>query len=115
MENPIVVLFSSQRRADAPIDDYRDLARRMGELVAVVPGYISSKTYTSRDGETLTVARFESEAALAAWRDNAEHQDAQRRGQEDFYDAYAVQVCRLEREYAFTQESGRAVLYPAGS
>ena len=74
----------------------------MRELVAEIPGFISYNTYEDQSGEGVAIARFESHAALDAWRKNLEHIEAQRKGREEYYDEYWVQVCDSVRDYRFS-------------
>jgi heme-degrading monooxygenase HmoA len=64
-------------------------------------GFISFKSYSASDGETISVIRFASEEALEAWRCHPEHQQAQRRGRESFYQRYHIEVLRHVRESRF--------------
>jgi hypothetical protein len=50
------------------------------------------------------LTRFESHDALDAWRKNLEHIEAQRKGREEYYDEYWVQVCDSVREYRYTPQ-----------
>lgn len=100
-DESVVVLFSTQLRPDAPIEDYTSDAGRMVERVRQMPGFLSMKRYTSDDGEAITLALFESEAALEAWRTDAEHVAVQQRGRDEYYDAYWVHVCSTIRKYRY--------------
>jgi heme-degrading monooxygenase HmoA len=51
------------------------------------------------DGVGITVSYWQSERAIADWRRNAEHQVAQRRGREAWYDDFVLRVARVERAY----------------
>ena len=99
----IVVLFRTRVRPDAAEAGYEATAQRMVERVSRMPGFVSFNWFTSPEGEELSVAQFESEEALAAWRNDPEHLEAQRRGKDIFFDAYHIQVCSLIREYGFTR------------
>jgi heme-degrading monooxygenase HmoA len=45
------------------------------------------------------VSYWESSEAIAAWKRNAEHLQAQRLGRERWYHAFRIRICRVEREY----------------
>jgi heme-degrading monooxygenase HmoA len=94
----IVVLFNAERREEIDLEGYQALAKRMNELVREIPGFISVKKYVAADGEAVTIARFESEEALAEWRNHPEHLEAQKKGREEFYSSAWVQVCKTIRE-----------------
>jgi heme-degrading monooxygenase HmoA len=86
----VVTVFRSRLRPDA--DGYSDTADRMSELARAMPGYVEHKAFTAPDGERVTVVTFADQATHDAWRTHAEHRVAQRRGREEFYESYSLQV-----------------------
>ena len=91
------VIFTSMR---TPGDQgYNATADRMLELAAQQPGYLGFES--ARDGLGITISYWESEAAIAAWKAQAEHRMAQQSGRETWYASYAVRVCKVERAYGF--------------
>ena len=48
--------------------------------------------------------RFEDEQALAAWRDHPDHAETHRRGVEEVYATYQVEICQRVRDASFTWE-----------
>ncbi len=105
----VIVLFKTHLRDGADVAAYERTSRRMHELVAGIPGFISIKGYTSEDGDAIDIVRFESEESLERWRAQPEHRDAQRRGRDEFYDFYRVEACRVVREYEFRLEDLEAM------
>ena len=97
----MVVLFSATLAEDADTAAYEALDKHLYGIVGSMPGFLSVKEYTAADGETIGVVRFESEEALEAWRRQPDHQEAQRRGREEFYARYDIEVLRLERASRF--------------
>jgi heme-degrading monooxygenase HmoA len=102
----IVAMASFKNREVADDGELDRTFDRMREIVVTIPGFISYKSYAAEDGEELEVARFESEEALDAWRSFPEHLEAQRRGRDEFFDEYWVQVCVPIRQYRFIRGSG---------
>ena len=102
----IVALFRSRMRDGADVEDYKKLSTEMVELVSSLPGFISYELWRGKDGEALTIANFESEEAVSAWRREAEHRAAQQRGREEFYETYSVQVCTTSWEYEWEAGTG---------
>ncbi|OWY37367.1 hypothetical protein CEK28_17640 [Xenophilus sp. AP218F] len=91
------VIFSSQRAAgDA---GYAAMAERMLQLAARQPGFLGVESARGADGFGITVSYWESEAAIAAWREDAEHRIARETGQRQWYRQFAVRVARVERAY----------------
>jgi heme-degrading monooxygenase HmoA len=86
----VVTVFRSRLRTDAV--DYDPTAAQMSELARGMPGYIDHKSFTAEDGERVTVVTFADRESHDGWRTHAEHRVAQRRGREDFYETYSLQV-----------------------
>ena len=95
------VIFTSVR---TEVDGgYEEMAQRMIELAAMQPGFLGVES--AREGLGITVSYWESEAAIADWKQQAEHRVAQERGRSDWYAAYRTRVCRVEREYGVSHRS----------
>ena len=92
------VIFTSERTGGD--NGYKDMAARMLELASGQPGYLGVES--ARSGLGITVSYWDSREAIAAWKRNTEHLAAQQRGQEDWYSAYTVRICRVERDYGLT-------------
>lgn len=98
------VIFSSHRTENE--NGYGEMAARMEELAATMPGFLGIESARGADGFGITVSYWESEAAIANWKRNAEHKTAQSRGRDEWYSDYTVRVAKVERAYAMkkTQE-----------
>ena len=92
------VIFASQR-TERDEDGYDATARTLFELAAQQPGYLGAEHARDADGFGITVAYFADEAAIRAWRENAEHRAAQRLGIERWYSRYEIRVAKVERAY----------------
>ena len=97
-----VVLFRSRLRDGYPQEEYERTAERMLELARQVRGFVSFDHYTNPAGDRLTVVRFETDGAVATWRTNVEHMQAQQRGREAFYTEYDVTVAEVRRAYQWS-------------
>jgi heme-degrading monooxygenase HmoA len=93
-----VVVFSSQRRDDHD-PTYATTAELMEQLAERVPGFLGIESVRAADGFGITASYWESEAAIAAWRGDLDHQAAQRTGKTRWYDCYRIRVARVERAY----------------
>ena len=100
----IVTVFRS-RLMPGLQDEYVALVDRMVALATSMPGYIAHKGFTAEDGERCTIVEFESEEAQRAWRMNAEHRDAQRKGRDIYYESYSSQICEVKREVKFDRKT----------
>ncbi|MHB1164669.1 MAG: antibiotic biosynthesis monooxygenase family protein [Candidatus Nanopelagicales bacterium] len=99
----VAVIFTS-RRTPSHDEEYEALAARMEELAVEQPGFISItgiRDPVTREG--ITVSYFRDDAAARAWKAQAEHLHAQRRGIEDFYEEYSVTVAEVIRDYRFAR------------
>jgi len=96
-----VVIFRSTRRVDNA-ELYAEWSQRMDERVRGIAGYIDHVGF--RDPDTrqgVTLAYFDSEEAIARWRDDAEHRQAQELGRSHFYEDYTLEVAMVERAYSW--------------
>lgn len=94
-----VIVFRTRLKPDVDLAAMSQVGQRMYELGSAMPGFISYKDFVADDGENVTIVEFESDESLAAWRDHPEHKEAQRRGREEFFEGYHIQVCSIDREY----------------
>ncbi|WP_152222371.1 antibiotic biosynthesis monooxygenase [Pseudomonas sp. SCB32] len=93
------VVFTSLRSEQD--EGYADTAGRMLELAAKQDGFLGVESARGADGLGITVSYWRDEAAIRHWRDVIEHRSAQKRGRQDWYSAFQVRVCRVERAYGF--------------
>ncbi|MCB1874791.1 MAG: antibiotic biosynthesis monooxygenase [Chromatiales bacterium] len=77
---------------------YGDTAARMVELAAEQPGFLGFETARQELG--ISVSYWASLEAIATWKTNAEHRQAQGHARE-WYRHFRVRICRVEREYGF--------------
>jgi heme-degrading monooxygenase HmoA len=92
------VIFSSQRTSGD--NGYGVMGDRMVELAAQQPGYLGVESVRGADGFGITVSYWESEQAIANWKSNAEHLEAQRKGWSDWYAHFELRIAKVERAYA---------------
>jgi hypothetical protein len=101
------VIFTSQRRAQDP-QGYEEMAEEMLELAAEQPGYLGAESARGADGFGITVSYWETEEDIAAWKAHARHRQAQKLGQERWYESYSLLICRIEREHVRNLLTARA-------
>jgi len=90
------VIFSSTRK-DGDDAGYAEAATRMLELARLQPGFLGVESTRGGDGFGITVSYWESEAAIRAWREHAEHAQVRRHGRAHWYEHYELRVARVER------------------
>jgi maleylpyruvate isomerase len=97
-----VTIFRSRLRQEA-VQSYGSVAERIAEVARAMPGFVEIKTFTADDGERVSLVTFASAEEHEAWRVHPEHRAAQRRGREEFYQDYLIQVCQVTSERSFTR------------
>jgi heme-degrading monooxygenase HmoA len=99
------VIFSAQR---TDVDDgYGETAARMVELAAQQPGFLGVESTRGEDGFGITVAYWESEEAILAWRQHAEHAAARERGRAEWYRHFELRIAKVERAYGWDRDKPR--------
>ncbi|MCF5022612.1 antibiotic biosynthesis monooxygenase family protein [Pseudomonas lurida] len=92
------VIFSSLR-TEGDLG-YSQAATRMLELAREQPGFLGVES-AREDGLGITVSYWENEAAILAWKQQAEHRAVREQGRATWYSAFQTRVCKVERAYAF--------------
>jgi heme-degrading monooxygenase HmoA len=91
------VIFTNQRTEGDR--GYGAMAGRMVELASQQPGFLGVDSVRAPDGRGITVAYWRDEESIRAWKQHAEHRQAQRAGQQTWYADYQVRVAKVERAY----------------
>jgi heme-degrading monooxygenase HmoA len=92
------VIFTSEAGADRA--GYAEMDAALVETVHRQPGFCGVESIGDAT-RSITVSYWDSEEAIRAWRDHAEHRVAQSEGRSRWYSCYHIEVCRIERRYAF--------------
>ena len=96
----VLTVFRSRLRPDA-YPGYGETAAAMAELARTMPGYVEHKAFTAEDGERVTVVTFADAESQRGWREHLEHRAAQRRGVQEFYSTYSLQVAEVTSVSSF--------------
>ncbi len=99
----IIVVFRIHVNPEANLEELGAVSQKMVTLVGEMPGFVSVKDYSAQDGEMLVLAEFDSLEAVDAWKAHPEHLIAQRRGYEEFFADYRIQICSLVRSNEWTK------------
>jgi heme-degrading monooxygenase HmoA len=96
------VIFTSRRTEGD--NDYGATAERMVKLAAAQPGFLG--VHSVREGPELgiTVSYWRDEESIAAWRRHTEHTLVRNTGRERWYEAFEVQIAKVERSYGFRRQ-----------
>ncbi|MGW3997703.1 antibiotic biosynthesis monooxygenase family protein [Amycolatopsis sp. NPDC004772] len=103
-EPPYYAVIITSELDPAKLDGYPETDARMGELGRAHPGYLGRESRTDPEGRELTVLYYRDAESIAAWKQHPEHLEAQRRGREQWYAGYHIEVARVERAYGFERE-----------
>jgi len=102
----IAVLFEAQARPEHQAR-YLHLAAELKPLLAQVDGFIAIERFQSltEEKKILSLSWWRDEAAGLAWKNNPQHQAAQREGRETLFAGYSLRIATLVREYASKPET----------
>lgn len=95
-EPPYYAVIFTSVRTDME-QDYQATAQRMVELAETMPGYLGHESARNEIG--ITVSYWKDMASIRSWKQHAEHQIAQERGNKEWYLAYKTRICLVERDY----------------
>lgn len=89
------VIFTSLR---TDVDNgYGNMADAMVSLAEQQPGYLGIES--AREDVGITVSYWATLEDIKNWKENAQHQLAQKMGKEMWYAAFKTRVCKVERDY----------------
>lgn len=100
VEPPYYAVIFSSRLAETDAG-YAEMADDMLELACGQPGFLGVESAREAGGLGITISYWRDEQAIAAWKSDLDHQQAQRIGREQWYRSYSVKVARVERAYDF--------------
>ena len=93
----VITIFRSRLKPEAEAE-YGPAAVEMDALVRRQPGFVDAKTFTSEDGERVTVVTFADRESHDAWAAHPDHRTVQRLGRDRFYAEYSIQVGDVTRD-----------------
>jgi heme-degrading monooxygenase HmoA len=82
---------------------YGEMAQLMEELASTMPGFLGIES--ARDGLGITVSYWENLVAIQNWHQQTQHQLAQQKGYEIWYQSFKIRICKVERDYGFERNS----------
>ncbi len=105
-----IVLFEVKPTKEG-MEKYLELAAMLKPMLANVEGFISAERFQSLndEGKLLSMNVWESEEALAKWRNNLEHRMSQAQGKTKLFESYKITVCKALREYTNTERENAPV------
>ena len=94
------VIFTNLQTKEA--EGYSQMAQKMEDLARKQPGFIDFEH--AREELAITISYWKNLEAIATWKANLDHLDAQRLGKQKWYQWYKVRICKVEREYEFSKD-----------
>ena len=94
------VIFSSVRTTDPK--GYAEMNALMNALAVEQEGFFGMENAQSDIG--ITISYWSDLEAIKRWKDHLEHQNAQREGQNRWYQHYKVRIAKVERAYEFLKK-----------
>ncbi len=90
-------------------DEYLDIAAGLRPELEKIDGFISIERFASmyEDGKLLSLSFWRDEAAVKAWREQADHRAAQDKGRNELFANYRLRIADVLRDYGPT-ERGQA-------
>ena len=99
-----LVVFRNRKRPGMDAEGYADDSARLVDLASRQKGFLAYRRYTSEDGESLSIAEWETEEDARAWGRHPEHMVAQGKGRQDYYQSYTVYSCTDPRISHFDRD-----------
>lgn len=98
MKTPYYAVIFTSLRTDFE-DNYAEMVLNMETLAKLQPGFLGVESARNEIG--ITVSYWESLEAIANWKQNLDHLDAQFLGRQKWYENYTVRIAKVEKEYSF--------------
>ena len=98
MQTPYYAVIFTSTRTDLD-ENYAEMANKMENLAKQQPGFLGVESARNEIG--ITVSYWESLEAIANWKQNLDHLDAQFLGRQKWYENYVVRIAKVEKEYRF--------------
>jgi heme-degrading monooxygenase HmoA len=94
--------------ADGRKGAYLDIAASLREELTATDGFISVERFESltEPGKLLSLSFWRDEAAVATWRNQADHRQAQAKGRGGVFRDYRLRVASVMRDYGLDSRDG---------
>jgi heme-degrading monooxygenase HmoA len=95
--------------------DYLDIAARLRPELEKIDGFISIERFKSlsQEGKILSLSFWRDEDAIASWRQQEQHQAAQRAGRDRIFRDYRIRVAAVMRDYGMYERAQAPQQMPA--
>jgi len=102
----IAVIFEVWPRPEHK-KEYLDIAAELKPILEAIDGFISVERFESltEKGKILSLSFFRDEAAVAAWRNVAEHRKSQGKGRARIFENYRLRIAGVIRDYGMNDRA----------
>ncbi|TGA98913.1 antibiotic biosynthesis monooxygenase [Sporolactobacillus shoreae] len=100
-EPPYYAVIFTSRRTEEDNKSYSETADLMDQLASVQKGFLGVESTRDNEGFGITVSYWDTLESIKLWKENTDHRMAQKNGRSNWYSAYSVRVCKVERAYFF--------------
>lgn len=102
----VAVIFEAEPSVEGR-DEYLETAAGLRALLAGMPGFLSIERFQSlsEPGKLLSLSFWESEEAVAHWRNLPERRAAQARGRAALFHTYRIRIASVIRDYGMDERS----------
>jgi heme-degrading monooxygenase HmoA len=100
------VIFEVEPEAGR-VQDYLDIAARLRPELEKIDGFISIERFKSlsQEDKILSLSFWHDEEAIARWRQQEQHQVAQRAGRDRIFRDYRIRVAAVVRDYGMYERA----------
>lgn len=102
-EPPYYAVIFTSRLAQKESAEYGEMAQEMGDLAKKQEGFLGVESVRGEDGCGITVSYWKTLEAIDRWKNDLRHREAQRRGKTEWYSAFSLRVCTVERDRFFAK------------
>ena len=87
--------------------EYLDIAAELKPILETIDGFISVERFESltEKGKILSLSFFRDEAAVAAWRNVAQHRKSQGKGRATIFENYRLRIAGVIRDYGMNDRT----------
>jgi heme-degrading monooxygenase HmoA len=87
--------------------EYLDIAAELKPILETIDGFISVERFESltEKGKILSLSFFRDEAAVAAWRNVAQHRKSQGKGRATIFEDYRLRIAGVIRDYGMNNRA----------
>ncbi|MCR8666476.1 antibiotic biosynthesis monooxygenase [Aestuariibaculum sp. M13] len=91
------VIFTSIKTSND--EGYEEMAELMVALAKQQDGFLGIESARNEIG--ITVSYWKDLESIRNWKNNVDHQIAQKKGQQYWYKAYKTRIAKVDRDYGF--------------